>query len=309
MPALFARGIGKRLQVRQHEVRAARRRAQVMLVAGRRPVAQQQEVARGAHLVLHDRVDRVERGCAVVDATVAAPRLVGKQQRIGDVEVAVGGGIVAAVLLAGIAAAFDLVPGHQMRAGARRMVGAIMIHAVEGGLRFGIRAGHQRQRQHAVAMCLRDGDAGRRAAALHRLAVGVHLEEISSFAAFLHDVKALPLPVEVDQRAIELLLAHDGQAGSFPWCRAAARMAQPRPGPTGGNVRSRGRIPAKSRAECRRGPGNSLPPRLPARRSENRRPGRPRCAVLRRARRSGRPAPRRSRCRPRRCPARRRRAG
>ena len=157
--------------------------------------------------MLHDRLDHVERGRAVVDAAVAAPRLVGKQQRIGDVEVAVGRAIVAAMLLAGIAAAFDLVPGHQMRAGARRMVGAIVIHAVEGGLRLGIRAGHQRQRQHAVAMCLRDGDAVRGAAALHRLAVGVHLEEIASLAALLHDVKALPLPVEVDQRAVEFCLA------------------------------------------------------------------------------------------------------
>ncbi|MCY9655539.1 hypothetical protein, partial [Paenibacillus thiaminolyticus] len=42
---------------------------------------------------MHDGIDEVDRFCAVIDAAGTASLLVGQQQRIGHIHVAIGGGI------------------------------------------------------------------------------------------------------------------------------------------------------------------------------------------------------------------------
>ncbi|WCF09424.1 hypothetical protein NDS46_05875 [Paenibacillus thiaminolyticus] len=44
-------------------------------------------------LALHDGIDEVDRFCAVIDAAGTASLLVGRQQRIGHIHIAFGGGI------------------------------------------------------------------------------------------------------------------------------------------------------------------------------------------------------------------------
>ncbi len=131
---------GEGAQVVDHEVGRAG-------VVGR-AVVLRLEVAVGGHVV---GVEVGEPGLGV--GGVAAPLLVGQDQAVADVQVAVGGAVrgAAAVVRAGLAVELPL---HQ--AVLVPVVLDQLPQAVELGLRVGVVTGHQRNDVHPVALALGD---------------------------------------------------------------------------------------------------------------------------------------------------------
>ena len=235
-PHRVARRGGEGAQVVGHEVRRARRLIVAAARPGIGPVAEAHVRAAAVDLAGLDAGEDVRRFGRVVDRAAAAPLLVGEQQRVGDVEIAVGGAVAALR----VAARLALVPGHQRRREDRRMLAEEGEHAVEDGARVGVVPGHQRRQHHAVAVRLGDGEVA-------RLRLG--LDDVAAGAAGLLEEAPLPGVVEIARRLVERRLARGGWAGS----------TRPRSSP--GASRTDGSAPARRR---RRRTAPSTAPGLPA---------------------------------------------
>jgi hypothetical protein len=99
-----------------------------------------------------------------------------------------------------LAAALELLPGHEVRMVHARMIAEPGVEAVEEGLRRRVVAGHQHGDQHAVAQAFRDGDDPVLGAATPVAAVP---DIVAARRAARAEEAALPLRVELRRRLVE----------------------------------------------------------------------------------------------------------
>ena len=142
-------GVLKRVKVIHHEIGRPRSVVKFFVVGGG-PVAKAHRPNFTIDFPAHYRRDGFFRLDQIVDLSVAAPLPVGKQQRIGNVQIAVRGGIIA--IGSGGAIGRNLLPSHQT---GRKPAGMICVKTeksveINPGRRVMTR--HQRRDDHAVTV-------------------------------------------------------------------------------------------------------------------------------------------------------------
>ena len=138
-----------------------------------------------------DRRDYLERFGLVVDRPGAAPLLVGEQQRLRDIEIAVSRGIGAVIL-----AVLGLPPGEQVRVGRGVVLAEKMVKPIEQLLRIRIMPRHEDSDQHAITVAF--GNAQETGAFV------IDINDVAAFAALFLQIAGLPLVVKTSNRCVAI---------------------------------------------------------------------------------------------------------